>query len=100
MTFGIFINTDCCEGVEVRYARIYAPEETPMPKLHPINSSVVSAAGYDSDTRELTVQLRSGVEYTYHDVPQEIYNGLMQSNSRGAYFVREISRSFRYTRGK
>jgi len=71
-----------------------------MPKLHPINSSVVSAAGYNKETQELTVHLRSGAEYVYHDVPKQTFDSLMAAHSRGRFFVREISKGFRFTRRK
>lgn len=53
-------------------------------------SSSIAAAGWDPDTGVLEIQFTSGKTYTYQDVPQEIYDGLMSADSAGQYFHSSI----------
>ena len=55
---------------------------------------MITAAGYDPDSRELTVQFASGTIYTYEDVPESIYNGFLAANSQGAFFHKNIKGAF------
>jgi len=40
----------------------------------------------------------SGRLYRYHDVPEDIYQGMRRAFSRGEYFNANIRERFRYTR--
>lgn len=62
-----------------------------------IQSSVLKTVRYDAAARTLTVTFRlSGRTYVYEDVPQEIYDGLIFSDSLGAYFNAHIRDRFRF----
>ena len=52
--------------------------------MHPVDSSQITAIGYDSAEKVLAVQFTRGGEYRYFDVPQEKFDALMQSESKGA----------------
>lgn len=58
---------------------------TPVP-----GSSSIAAAGYDADTRTLEIEFTSGQGYTYQNVPQDIYDGLISADSAGKFFHSQI----------
>jgi lysyl-tRNA synthetase, class II len=55
-----------------------------------LNSSALSSAQYDDETRELELTFSSGQTYTYHDVPKDVYDGLVSSSSPGRYYNEAI----------
>jgi hypothetical protein len=50
------------------------------------DSSVIRAADYDPDARTLDVIFTTGRNYTYFDVPEWKYDGLITAASAGEYF--------------
>lgn len=48
-------------------------------------SSNLSSVGYEPSSATLEVQFRSGSIYRYADVPESVYNGLMDAASKGRY---------------
>lgn len=69
-----------------------------MPDLTPVDSSMISAVGYDQELLELTVLFNSGQTYVYQEVPPEIYAGLMAASSKGQYMRAHILDIFPYRR--
>lgn len=64
-----------------------------------VDSSLLDKVGYDSATHTLVIQmLNSSDIYTYLDVPESIYLGLLAADSKGAYFVKHLKGKFE--RGK
>jgi len=61
-------------------------------------SSVIRSYRYDPTGRHLDVVFVSGRLYRYHDVPEDIYQGMRRAFSRGEYFNANIRERFRYTR--
>ena len=59
-----------------------------------ITSSLIREASFDAANRTLTVVLRSGREYTYRDVDQAVYQGLVSADSAGRFFNRNIVGKF------
>lgn len=56
-----------------------------------VASSALAAAQYDFPNQRLTVQfLKSGRRYVYSGVPPEAWRGLLESPSRGRYYVYQI----------
>ena len=55
-----------------------------------VDSSNVEAIGYDPTGQELHVQFRSGGYYVYSSVPPEVYDGLLNSASKGSFLNRQI----------
>jgi len=54
-----------------------------------IDSSAIRAVGYDGDT--LTVEFHTSDEpYDHPHVPYEVFEGLMQASSKGAYYNQHI----------
>lgn len=63
--------------------------------MHPCESSNVAAFGYDVPTRTLALEFKgAGKIYHYKDVPQNIYDGLIEAESRGVYASANITGKF------
>ncbi|MES1202884.1 MAG: KTSC domain-containing protein [Pseudomonadota bacterium] len=62
-----------------------------------MKSSAIQYVRYDALTRELTVRLPAGV-YVYEDVPAAIYDALMASESKGAFYNLQIRDCFSFKR--
>jgi len=58
--------------------------------LVPVSSSNLAAIGYDPTAAELQVQFQTGAIYAYHNVPPEVYDGLVNASSKGTYFAEMI----------
>lgn len=56
--------------------------------LIPVDSSAIRAVGYDGST--LTVEFHGGRIYDHPNVPYSIFEGLMHSTSKGAYYNQHI----------
>ncbi|MGH1466145.1 MAG: KTSC domain-containing protein [Cognatishimia sp.] len=63
-----------------------------------VNSSNVSAVGYDGDTSTLQIQFNDGSLYQYFDVPEHIFDGLRTADSVGRYLHQNVKGVFRYSR--
>ena len=61
-------------------------------------SSNLSAATYDPEVENLTIDFQSGDTYTYFNVPPAVYRALTLSPSAGQYFWRHIKGVFNYER--
>lgn len=64
----------------------------------PVNSSNLQAVGYNSELKELTIQFHSSGIYTYMEVPQHIYEGLMAAPSKGSYHHEHV-KGYPYRKG-
>ena len=51
-----------------------------------LNSSVLSSASYDDETKTLELTFSSGRSYTYSQVPPEVFENLASAPSAGKYF--------------
>lgn len=69
-----------------------------MPEMIYVDSSNVEAIGYDDATQELHVQFVSSGYYIYYDVPREIFDMLMYSQSKGSFLNREVKNVYRFTK--
>ena len=56
----------------------------------PVTSSHIQSIGYDSDSQTLEIEFNSGHVYNYFNVPQEEYDAMMHSDSKGKYFNANI----------
>jgi hypothetical protein len=59
-------------------------------------SKTLATVAYDGTRRLLRLEFRSGAVYDYFDVPSDVHQGLMEANSHGGYFNRNIRGRFRY----
>ena len=55
-----------------------------------VDSSNIQSIGYDTAAMELHIQfLKTGL-YVYREVPKEVFDELLNSDSKGSYFNRNI----------
>lgn len=66
--------------------------------VKPVRSRDLALIGYDAATSVLEVVFRAGGVYRYQQVPEEVYQGLMQASSHGSYFQKHIKGRFSYTK--
>ncbi len=67
-----------------------------MPALR---SSNLASADYSPETRTLSVTFKSGSTYSYADVDEATYQGLLSAASAGKYFAENIRDTFTSTKG-
>lgn len=59
-------------------------------------SSVVAAIRYDEKTFKLRVIFQSGNIYDYLKVPENVYNDMMKSSSKGEFLNKEIKPKYNF----
>lgn len=62
----------------------------------PIESSNLASIGYDAKNEILEVEFKHGVVYQYFDVPEHVYEELINADSHGVYFSRNIKYDYEY----
>jgi hypothetical protein len=67
-----------------------------MPALR---SSNLASCDYSAETRTLSVTFKSGSTYSYADVDEATYQGLLSAASPGRYFAENIKDTFSFTKG-
>lgn len=60
-----------------------------------LDSTTLRSVSYAPDHRLLTLEFHSGKVYEYLDVPTQIYQDLLQADSKGRYFNLHIRNHFR-----
>ncbi len=63
-----------------------------------VASSNISSIGYDAGTETLEVEFLSGAIYQYYNVPQNMYDQLMQAGSKGRFLNTYIKNAYPYSR--
>jgi hypothetical protein len=66
-----------------------------------VESSMISAVGYDEATSELEAHFHDGAVWHYRAVPRTVYEELLASSSKGGYmrdFVIDCYRDYRVKR--
>ena len=63
-----------------------------------VESTTLAAVAYDSVSQVLWLEFRGHALYCYFDVPDAVYNALLQATSKGVYFHRHIRNRFPYRR--
>lgn len=63
----------------------------------PVTSTDIASIGYDADTLDLTIEFRRGSRlYVYLLVPPDVFAGLHDAKSVGAFFNREIKGKYEF----
>jgi len=62
-----------------------------------VYSSSVKSVGFDSDIGDLQIDFQSGRSYLYADVPETVYENLMESDSIGTFVNDKIKPKYNYT---
>jgi KTSC domain len=63
-----------------------------------VQSSLLAGVAYDHDQAVLQLRFRGGTVYQYFHVPRQTYQDLLQADSKGAYFNRNVRGVFRCAR--
>ena len=63
-----------------------------------VASSNLAAVGYDPATETLEVEFLNGSIYQYFNVPQNMYDNLMQEGSKGRFLNTYIKNAYPYSR--
>lgn len=62
----------------------------PVPKMTKVESSRLSAVGYDEDKMELFIEFPTGKLYKYYGVEPDVHEAFMESDSKGIFFGTNI----------
>ena len=62
----------------------------------PVSSTNIRSIGYEPQLATLEVEFTSGDVYQYFDVPEHLYQGLMNAASKGQFLNDYIRHSYRY----
>jgi hypothetical protein len=68
-------------------------DETPNQRI-PVASSNIATVGYDIETQILEIEFHHGAINKYVNVPEEVYEELMNSPAKGSFFMNEIKGKF------
>jgi hypothetical protein len=94
------------QGGDLEYLEIPAPRAafeglqqldavvTPEIDMHPVQSSMANAVGYDRDRALLQIEFSNGAVYQYQDVGEETWESLCDSHSPGQFFNQAIKGSY------
>jgi len=63
-----------------------------------VSSSNLASIGYDAQNEILEVEFKHGGVYQYFDVPENIYDELMNASSHGVYFSANIRNDYEYSK--
>lgn len=62
-------------------------------KRQAVESSNLASVGYDANSNTLEIAFNNGGVYQYFNVPESVYDGLMNASSHGQYFDRNIKKT-------
>jgi len=65
-------------------------------KRQSVESSNLASVGYDAENEILEVEFKHGGVYQYFDVPQNVYEELMNASSHGVYFSDNIRNDYEF----
>jgi len=63
-------------------------------QMIPVSSSNLCAVGYDGAKQTLVIRFHHGGTYSYFGVPQNVFDGLLSSGSKGSYHANYIKNTF------
>jgi len=75
---------------------ILTEEREAIIKRIPIASSTIATVGYDKEAHILEIEFHHGAIYQYVDVPEKVYEDLLNSPAKGSFFMNEIKGTFEY----
>lgn len=64
----------------------------------PVTSSNIASIGYDANSQTLEIEFLNGGVYQYFDVPQHVYEELMNASSHGQYLAQNIKGVYRFSK--
>lgn len=76
---------------EADFKKVIEEEKTLL--RNSVESSNINSIGYDSKNEILEIEFNHGAVYQYFDVPENVYEALMNADSHGRYFDRNIKKA-------
>lgn len=73
-------------------------EEIAQMEREQVSSSTIVSIGYDASSETLEIEFQNGGVYQYYNVPETIYQQLMESTSKGQFHHTYIRNAFPYSR--
>jgi ATP-dependent DNA helicase RecG len=64
-------------------------------KRVPVGSSAVATVGYSKKLRALEIEFRNGSIYRYMDVPSDVYEALLNAQSKARFYDENIRHKYR-----
>ena len=64
--------------------------------LNEYDSSNLKSSEYNTVTSELVVEFKKGGKYSYEKVPIKVFTQMRLAESQGSFFVKNISKSYKY----
>ncbi len=61
-----------------------------------VESSQIVSIGYDDSRRELEIEFHSSGVYRYFEVPRQVYDDLMNADSKDRYFNSNIKDAYEF----
>jgi hypothetical protein len=65
-----------------------------------VQSSNLEAVRYNPEMKILGVKFRNNTEYEYKNVPEQIFDGLLNADSHGSYLAKYIKGVYLYRKIK
>lgn len=69
-----------------------------MERHSDFSSSNIAEIAYDEGSETLEIRFHNGSVYQYFDVPEAMWDGLKNADSKGKYLAANIKGSFRYSK--
>ena len=69
-------------------------------ELNEVQSSNIKRVGYNAEKEDLFVEYLSGALYRYKKVPKEVYDQLLESDSKGKFINTYIKGKYEYEKIK
>jgi hypothetical protein len=66
----------------------------------PVQSSNIKSVGYDSQNKTLEVEFKSGGIFQYHNVNEDAHKNLLNADSIGSHFHKNIKSNYGSTKIK
>jgi hypothetical protein len=63
-------------------------------KRAPVKSSHFAAVGYDPAARKMHIEFKNGAVYEYKGVPEQFHKTLMEADSQGEFFHKNVKPHF------
>jgi hypothetical protein len=63
-----------------------------------LRSSNLASADYAPETQSMTIVFKGGGRYSYADVPESVYAGLLAAPSPGSYFAQNVKDKYSFVK--
>jgi hypothetical protein len=67
--------------------------------MKPVQSSNISAVGYDDLNQVMHVQFSNGNKYVYFDVPKSDHEAFIGADSIGTHFAKNVRAKYEFQKG-